>query len=66
MATSTQPSSVLAWAGAALLTIVVLRVIFLFVSGGEESDAQWRRRWVEVGALVVGSVSLLLIAVWVR
>lgn len=65
MPTTTEPSGVLAWAGAALLTLAVLRVVYVFVAGGDVTDALWRRRWTEIGLLVSVGVALALLALWI-
>ena len=66
MLTTTEPLAVIAWAGAAFLFIAVVRVYFVLTEGGEFVEAQWRRRWIEVGFLGIFGAALALISFFLR
>ena len=53
----------LVWAGSAFLILAVMRVGWLFMADGDPTLEVWRRRWIEVGALVAVGVAVALVAV---
>jgi cytochrome b561 len=48
------------WADGAFLVLAVLRVVWIVASGDPTPDA-WRRRWMEVGGLVMVGLILVLL-----